>query len=147
MFSARTFYRKLQTTKVLDLTDNSPVMKQFAARLREAMLDKNMVARKQAASGVDVSQLKVAAGVTLEMARRYVEGTALPRPEKMTRIAAWLGVNLPWLRDGIGPKKGDPVLELTPFEHDFIRRLRQLDDSGKDFVSRSLDGEILRSTK
>lgn len=122
-------------------------MNDFAGRLREAMLDKNLTARKQAASGVDVSQLKVAAGVTLEMARRYVEGTALPRPEKMTRIAKWLGVNLHWLRDGIGPKKGDPILELTPFEHDFVRRLRQVDESGRDFVSRALDGEILRSSK
>lgn len=43
-------------------------------------------------SGVDVSALAKAVGISYEMARRYAEGSALPRPEKLAAIATWLGV-------------------------------------------------------
>lgn len=43
-------------------------------------------------SGVDVVALAEAAGTTYEMARRYAEGLAVPRPATLRRIADWLGV-------------------------------------------------------
>lgn len=43
-------------------------------------------------SGVDVAALAQAAGSSYEMARRYAEGAAIPRPDKLKRIADWLGV-------------------------------------------------------
>lgn len=43
-----------------------------------------------AASGVDVGALAKAAGTTYEMARRYSEGRAMPRHDKIERIAEWL---------------------------------------------------------
>lgn len=63
----------------------------FARRLRELMRAQGYVS-DTARSGVDVVALAGAAGTTYEMARRYAEGHAVPRPDKLHRIAAWLGV-------------------------------------------------------
>lgn len=41
-------------------------------------------------SGVDVVALAEAAGVSYEMARRYAEGLAMPRPATVESIAEWL---------------------------------------------------------
>ncbi len=76
----------------------------FARRLVEAMLENGFATKRQAKSGVEVATLKVVAGVSQDMARRYAEGLALPSPDRMQAIANWLGVRLPWLRDGIEPK-------------------------------------------
>lgn len=44
-------------------------------------------------SGVDVGALARVAGTTYEMARRYAEGTSMPRGDKLKVIASWLGIN------------------------------------------------------
>ncbi len=36
--------------------------------------------------------LSRAAGISYEMARRYAEGVAMPRPDTLERIASWLDV-------------------------------------------------------
>lgn len=95
------------------MTRTRTVRKAFAARLVEAMLDKGLAAKRHARSGVDAAELARIAGVTLEMGRRYVSGEALPDPERMKIIADWLGVMLPWLRDGIGAKQSDLKNEAT----------------------------------
>ncbi|MGD9599956.1 MAG: hypothetical protein AB7P94_16960 [Steroidobacteraceae bacterium] len=64
----------------------------FGARLREAMLAAGHVSRG-ARSGVDVARLAEASQTTYEMARRYAEGLAMPRPDKLKAIAQWLGVS------------------------------------------------------
>lgn len=63
----------------------------FAQRLRELMKARGLVSGSSR-SGVDVAALAHAAGSSYEMARRYAEGVAMPRPDKLTRIAEWLGV-------------------------------------------------------
>jgi transcriptional regulator with XRE-family HTH domain len=63
----------------------------FARRLRDAMVARGFVS-SGSRSGVDIAALARAAGTSYEMARRYAEGTAIPRPEKMEAIARWLGV-------------------------------------------------------
>lgn len=62
----------------------------FGRRLRELMRERGLTSR--AASGVDVPKLAAAGGITYEMARRYAEGRAVPRPDKLAAIAEWLGV-------------------------------------------------------
>lgn len=71
------------------------------------MRDIGLRSTRNAKSGVDAGPLAAEIKVTREMARRYTEGTAIPDLNKMERIAAWLGVRLPWLRDGEGPKRVD----------------------------------------
>ena len=66
-------------------------LEKFSQRLRELMRAKGHVSATSK-SGVDVAELARVAETSYEMARRYAEGIALPRPDKMKRIAAWLGV-------------------------------------------------------
>lgn len=63
----------------------------FAHRLRELMKAAGKVS-ESSRSGVDVVALAEGAGTSYEMARRYAEGLALPRPATLQRIAEWLGV-------------------------------------------------------
>lgn len=56
-------------------------------------------------SGVDVTALSKGVGVSYEMARRYCEGQAIPRPDVLAKIADWLEVSaeaLAWgaIREG-----------------------------------------------
>lgn len=64
----------------------------FAARLRDLMRARGLVS-STSRSGVDVSALAHAAGASYEMARRYAEGSALPRAETVEALARWLGVS------------------------------------------------------
>lgn len=61
----------------------------FGARLREAMRVQGHVSKGNR-SGVDVAKLAEASRTTYEMARRYAEGVAIPRPDKLEAIARWL---------------------------------------------------------
>lgn len=63
----------------------------FGHRLRELMRAAGRVS-ESARSGVDVVALADAGGTSYEMARRYAEGKAIPRPDTLRRIADWLGV-------------------------------------------------------
>lgn len=73
----------------------------FSRRLRELMRAQGHVS-DTARSGVDVVALAEAAGTTYEMARRYAEGQAVPRHDKLQRIADWLGVPAAALAWGSG---------------------------------------------
>jgi len=53
-----------------------------------------------AKGGVAVAKLAEAAKTTREMARRYVNGEAFPTVDRLDRIATWLKIGVPWLRDG-----------------------------------------------
>lgn len=71
----------------------------FAARLRMAAQKRGHTSARNK-SGVDVSAVATAAGCSYEMARRYVDGLAMP-PEPVQRaLADWLRVPLAWLALG-----------------------------------------------
>lgn len=73
----------------------------FAGRLRSLMVERGHISRLSR-SGVDIKALAAAADTSYEMARRYAEGLAVPRAEKLLAIAQWLGVSpssLQWGRD------------------------------------------------
>lgn len=81
--------------------------KAFARRLSDALRAEGYVSKRGAKSGVDVSPITAWAGVTREMARRYVSGQALPDPDRMAKIADALHRRVAWLRDGEGPENPD----------------------------------------
>jgi transcriptional regulator with XRE-family HTH domain len=96
--------------------------KAFGERLAGAMLDRGYRSSRGARSGVDVNELRQRARVSREMARRYVEGEAVPDLERVVRIAEWLGVRVAWLLYGEGSRAaagqaaaepGAPHEELT----------------------------------
>lgn len=76
----------------MDPSDKDTAAAIFGARLREAMQAAGHVSRGSR-SGVDVAKLAQVASTTYEMARRYAEGVAIPRPNKIRAIAQWLGVS------------------------------------------------------
>lgn len=61
------------------------------------------------AQGVSVEDLKNAANVSYEMARRYKLGIAEPRKEKLEKIAEFLGVTPSWLQFGEGQVSIHPL--------------------------------------
>lgn len=77
---------------LLPMVEESKKYEDFALRLNELMSER----------GLTIGQLKDAAGVTYEMARRYTLGTAKPRDEKMLKISEWLNVSPAYLDYGIG---------------------------------------------
>jgi transcriptional regulator with XRE-family HTH domain len=73
------------------MAQNSEAAKAFSGRLVAAMKAKGLTSDRSR-SGVDVMALAKAVGVSYEMARRYVEGRANPRPDVVNSIALWLGM-------------------------------------------------------
>jgi transcriptional regulator with XRE-family HTH domain len=74
--------------------------KAFGQRLRELMRAKRRLS-PTSRSGVDVRALATAAGISYEMARRYAEGMAVPRPDTLHRIAEWLETSAGALAYGV----------------------------------------------
>lgn len=81
------------------MNSDSAVTRAFAARLVGRMNDRGH-SSPTSRSGVDVAALAAAVGISYEMARRYAEGLAVPRPDKLAKIADWLGVSSAWLMWG-----------------------------------------------
>jgi transcriptional regulator with XRE-family HTH domain len=78
----------------------------FGERLRAAMREKGLISSANR-SGVDVSELARIGQTTYEMARRYAEGAAIPRPDKLAAIASALGLSTSMLAYGEGTPAGD----------------------------------------
>lgn len=74
----------------------------FSERLIRAMRESPGAVKAGTKHGVDAVALQNVAGVSREMARRYLEGMAIPNPDPMRAIADWLNVRVSWLRDGDG---------------------------------------------
>ena len=73
------------------MATDSDQAREFGERLRTAMHAKGKTSARNR-SGVDVAALAKGVGVSYEMARRYAEGAAIPRPDVLNQIAAWLSV-------------------------------------------------------
>lgn len=77
--------------------------------------------------GGDVGELKKELDVTYEMARRYYNGIAMPRAEKMERLARYLGVMKAWLEHGEGePFGGVSIFEAEAGYREFSDDTRQV---------------------
>jgi transcriptional regulator with XRE-family HTH domain len=71
----------------------------FSDRLKEAATAKGFTS-SSSRSGVDVGRMAEAIGSSYEMARRYAEGMAMPKPDMLQKIARWLEVPAAWLSFG-----------------------------------------------
>jgi transcriptional regulator with XRE-family HTH domain len=87
----------------------------FADRLAMALKAKGQISTTSR-TGVDIQSLADGAAVSYEMARRYIEGSAVPTAERARAIAEWLEVPASWLIFGEGegpaatPRSTDPEL-------------------------------------
>lgn len=87
--------------------------KAFGQRLRDLMVKVGAVS-ESSRSGVDVAKLAEVASTSYEMARRYAEGLAIPRTDKLAAIAQWLNVppaRLAWGDRGGAEKINERMLE------------------------------------
>lgn len=73
--------------------------KQFAYRLRDAMIAAGFNSRRSA-SGVCLHKLAEITGYSLQICRKYLRGEAIPEPLKLVEIATKLHVSAGWLLFG-----------------------------------------------
>ena len=73
--------------------------KQFAARLRDAMIATGHNSQRSA-SGVNIHKLAEITGYSPQICRKYLRGQAIPEPTKLAEIAEKLLVSPGWLLFG-----------------------------------------------
>lgn len=108
--SSYTMLPMVEDPRKLPMNDVSPKHSDFAERLNELMERPSSQIRS-------VNQLKDAAGITYEMARRYTLGISKPRDEKLRKIATLLGVSVSYLDNGDGHVSTEPQL-MNPIQVD-----------------------------
>jgi transcriptional regulator with XRE-family HTH domain len=87
----------------------------FAARLQKAANLRGLTSGRSR-SGVDVTALAAAIDASYEMARRYAEGLAMPKPEMVRVLARWLKVSPSWLAYGEGDMEAPADLDVVLLE-------------------------------
>ncbi|KTC65683.1 putative transcriptional regulator (plasmid) [Legionella adelaidensis] len=75
----------------------------FSHRLKKLMINKGLSSTKSLA-GVKISAIAKVCGCSIQMARRYVLGEALPEIDTIYKIAKWLNVPPGWLLFGEEPE-------------------------------------------
>lgn len=71
----------------------------FASRLISRLRDMGFISRR-GTNGVNGQKLADAIGVSLPMARRYINGQSLPENSTLHKISTWLNVDPCWLLYG-----------------------------------------------
>jgi len=103
--------------------------KQFAIRLREAMLSAGMNSQRST-SGVSIHKLAEITGYSLQICRKYLRGEAIPEPVKLAEIAEKLNVSPGWLLFGNShdhaPVKDDSVIISKILLHYIFTKTREL---------------------
>ncbi len=79
--------------------DKTDLIKQFATRLRDAMIAKGYHSTRST-SGVDIHRLVEITGNSPQICRKYLSGQVIPEPVKLTEIAFQLDVSPGWLLFG-----------------------------------------------
>lgn len=82
-----------------DVIEKIDLTKQFAYRLRDAMIAAGLNSQRSA-SGVSMHKLAEITGYSLQICRRYLRGEAIPEPLKLMEIAEKLNVSPGWLLFG-----------------------------------------------
>lgn len=118
-------------------TKKAVIAGEFGDRLRGLMKARGHISTGNA-SGVDVTALAAVAGSTYEMARRYVEGRAIPRADKLGRIAGWLGVESAQLLYGEEPKNTNRIIHQEVLQSCLEAARRAAEISGRDLSARQM---------
>lgn len=109
----------------LPMVETDDKLKALAARVKAGMMR----------AGLGVGDVAKALKVTPEMARRYREGLAMPKPDKLAKLARLLGMSPAELLFGPSAGSKDGVMamiaELSVEEQALIDTYRQLPEFGK----------------
>ena len=108
----------------------------FGARFREAV-------RRAGYGSIGATELAdvLAAvfpeGISIQSAHKWIAGTAVPRPERLTVLAKWLDVSEHWLRYGPDPKASNRLTGGTDRSlnsKDLARRIQALSEAQREIV-------------
>lgn len=87
----------------------------FARRLQE-WANRRGFTSGRSRSGVDVVKLAEAVGSSYEMARRYADGLAMPKPDGVRAIARWLRISPTFLAYGEGEPEDAGIVDSSLLE-------------------------------
>lgn len=90
--------------------DKIDLIKQFATRLRDAMIAKGYHSSRST-SGVDIHKLVEMTGNSPQICRKYLAGQVIPEPTKLAELAAQLDVSPGWLLFGDCHSQGSGIAE------------------------------------
>lgn len=124
---------------MVEIEDDAPpdaIRAGFAARMNELCSDMQVPL-----TGRQVALAKLF-GVTNKAARRWLKGLGYPEMAMAVRIADWAGVNINWLLQGVGPKRGNFVDAKLLILDEALHSLSP--EQGADFVD-SLRAKLTRS--
>ena len=88
--------------------EKADLIKQFANRLRDAMIAKGYHSTRST-SGVDLHKLVEITGNSPQICRKYLSGQVIPEPTKLAELAAKLSVSPGWLLFGDSHSNGSLV--------------------------------------
>ncbi|WP_137860878.1 hypothetical protein [Variovorax sp. 3P27G3] len=110
--------------------------KAFGIRFRQALQRKGL-------GGVGATQLAEALlsefpeGLSIQSVHKWVNGTAVPRPDRLAVLASWLDVSEHWLRFGPDPKASNRQTggaDRPISTKDLARRLQALSEPQREIV-------------
>lgn len=121
------------------MTENKPPMRlAFAERLKELCTDMKLPARGRQ------TQLAAKFKVSQQAARKWLEADAWPGMETIIALADWADVNVNWLLQGAGPKRGNRIDAKALILDEALRSLPT--ESGTDLID-SLRAKLIRVGK
>ena len=119
------------------------LLKQFAERLRDAMIAKGYHSTRST-SGVDIHKLVEMTGNSPQICRKYLAGQVIPEPSTLADLAAKLNVSPGWLLFGDSHSNGDAVENKITISKDLLHYIfaqanqlyttQQSDDEIPDFL-------------
>ncbi len=95
------------------------LIKQFASRLRDAMINKGYHSTRST-SGVDIHKLVEMTGNSPQICRKYLSGHVIPEPGKLADLAGQLDVSPGWLLFGDSHSNGDVVDNKITISKDLL---------------------------
>lgn len=110
--------------------------KAFGTRFRQAMLRKGY-GQLGATELAEALVSEFPEGLSIQTVHKWVNGTAVPRPDRLAVLARWLEVSEHWLRFGPDPKASKRLTggaDRPSSIKDLARRLQALPEAQREIV-------------
>ena len=110
--------------------------KAFGTRFRQAMRHKGHD-RIGATELAEALASEFPEGLSIQSVHKWIQGTAVPRPDRLAVLARWLDVSEHWLRFGPDPKAADRLTagaDRPLSAKDLARRLQALSEAQRSIV-------------
>ncbi len=110
--------------------------KAFGMRFRQAILRRGH-GQLGATELAEALVLEFPDGLSIQSVHKWVNGTAVPRPDRLAVLARWLDVSEHWLRFGPDPKAANRLTggaDRPLSAKDLARRLQALSGAQREIV-------------